>query len=150
MPLQKATVENGCMHIIPGSHRRPVMAHRSLNNDPRIHALECVGDFDPRTAVACPVPAGGAMIHHCRTLHSAGANRSDTPRLAYILAFGVQNAAGVRAEPYSWNLAKRTPAQARADAWVNRGGAIGRKSRAVTASMRKLAGLARRAMMKRN
>ena len=42
-----------------------------------------------RTRCAVPLPAGGCTIHHCRTLHYAGANLSTEPRRAYIMGFSV-------------------------------------------------------------
>jgi hypothetical protein len=59
MPLQEATVENGCMQYIPGSHRGPVLEHRSPNNDPRLSALECAGGFDAGRAIGCPLNPRG-------------------------------------------------------------------------------------------
>jgi ectoine hydroxylase-related dioxygenase (phytanoyl-CoA dioxygenase family) len=88
MPLQPATVENGCMQFVPGSHREGVQPHHNINNDPRVHGLE-IDQFDPNQAVACPIPAGGVTIHHCRTIHYAGPNQTDQPRRAYILIFAV-------------------------------------------------------------
>ena len=40
MPLDDATIENGCMHFVPGSHKLDVLPHHSINNDPRVHGLE--------------------------------------------------------------------------------------------------------------
>ena len=39
LPLDDATIENGCMSYVPGSHRREVLAHRHVGSDPRVHAL---------------------------------------------------------------------------------------------------------------
>ncbi len=88
MPLQEATVENGCMQFVPRTHNQEVLPHHQIGHDPRVHGLE-VDDFDPADVVACPIPAGGATIHHCRTLHYAGPNRTDVPRRAYILIFAI-------------------------------------------------------------
>jgi len=116
MPLQEATRENGCMRYIAGSHEGPVLEHRSPNNDPRITALECIGLFAPDSATLCPLPPGGAALHHCRTLHSAGPNQSDT-RAA--LTFSLSRAGASRSEltGYPWNATKRTAAQERQQAW---------------------------------
>ena len=88
IPLQEATLENGCMHFIPGSHRREVLPHHAINHDPRIHGLEADEAIEPAGAVACPLPAGGATFHLARTLHYAGENRTPNPRRAYIMMFG--------------------------------------------------------------
>jgi ectoine hydroxylase-related dioxygenase (phytanoyl-CoA dioxygenase family) len=144
MPLQAATTANGCMQFIPGSHLGPVLTHQSPNSDPRVMALECTGAFEKSRAVSCPLEAGGATVHHCRTLHTAGPNASDIPRRAYIIAFR----GPVRPNPdfrgYPWNAEKRTAAQARRAAWENRGGAIGRTLRALGKAARKSVARARR------
>ncbi len=120
MPLQEATVENGCMQYIPGTHRGPVLEHRSPNNDPRLSALECAGGFDPAQAIGCPLNAGEAVIHHCRTLHHAGPNLTSKPRLAYVLAFRGASRPDPSFTGYRWNAEKRTAAQRRAEAWKGR------------------------------
>jgi len=122
MPLQAATTENGCMHYIPGSHRLDVLPHRSVNGDTRVHAIECAGGFDPASAVACPLPAGGAVLHDGRTLHYAGPNRSDGPRYAYILSFEVPPVPARQARSFSWNKEKRSANLERRHSWRRRGG----------------------------
>jgi len=135
VPLQEATLANGCMRYIVGSHLGPILEHRSPNNDPRITALECIGPFDPASATPCPLPPGGAAIHHCRTLHGAGENHSSMPRRAYILAFRGPVRPNPEFRGYPWNLTKKTAAQERKVAWENRGGMLGRASRRVTATV---------------
>lgn len=88
MPLDDATVESGCLHFVPGSHKMDVLPHHPINHDPRIHGLEV--DEPEKWAskgVACPVPAGGASLHAAFMLHYAGPNRTDRPRRAYTLTF---------------------------------------------------------------
>ncbi len=82
MPLDPATVESGCMSFIPGSHRSGVREHRPTGGDFATHVVS-VEDVDNTLAVPVPVPAGGAVFHHCRTLHSSGPNRSARVRRAY-------------------------------------------------------------------
>jgi hypothetical protein len=135
MPLQEATPENGCMRYIAGSHEGPVLEHRSPNNDPRITALECIGSFTPEKATLCPLPPGGAAMHHCRTLHAAGPNQSDIPRCAYILSFRGPSRPDPGFTGYAWNRVKRTAAQERLRAWENRGGILGRAGRRVARTL---------------
>jgi len=113
IPLQEATVENGCMWFVPGSHRLEIHPHHSIGHDPRVHGLEVEG-ADVSMAVACPLPPGGATFHHCKTLHYTGANKSDIDRRAYIVGAGVP--ATKRAIPYDfyWNRIKQTAREARA------------------------------------
>jgi ectoine hydroxylase-related dioxygenase (phytanoyl-CoA dioxygenase family) len=115
IPLQEATLENGCMQFIPGSQNMEVQPHHSIGHDPRVHGLE-IDEVDASTAVPCPLPAGGATFHGSRTLHYTGANGSDVPRRAYILGFGA--AATPRKEPrdFYWNRMKTTARAERAKA----------------------------------
>jgi ectoine hydroxylase-related dioxygenase (phytanoyl-CoA dioxygenase family) len=113
MPLQPVTVENGCMHFVPRSHRMEILPHHSINNDPRIHGLEVEG-ADTSQSVACPLPPGGCTIHHNRTLHYAGPNVSDIPRRAYILGFGVPTRPRTEPRRFPWNEIKQTPREERA------------------------------------
>ena len=87
VPLQPATVDNGCMQFVPGSHRSGTFEHQSMNNDPRIHALELTPEEKSKVVepVACPLPAGGATLHDAYTLHYTGPNDTEDDRRALIL-----------------------------------------------------------------
>jgi ectoine hydroxylase-related dioxygenase (phytanoyl-CoA dioxygenase family) len=114
MPLQDVTLESGCMKYIRGSNQGPLFPHRSPNDDPRIHGLEVVTPPDLTNCVAVPLRAGGAVIHHSRTLHAAGVNASDGPRRAYILGYSVQSRPHKRlTRDYQWNRDKHTAREVR-------------------------------------
>ncbi len=85
--LDDATVENGCMYLIPGSHRWPVSYSRD-EVDPNdmdwlLHRPEIPAGAD-RTPVPCEVKAGHCHFHHCKTFHCSHGNRTDMPRRSYI------------------------------------------------------------------
>ena len=113
IPLQEATIENGCMWFVPGSHRLEVMSHHSIDNDPRVHGLEVEG-ADTSSAVACPIPAGGATFHLSRTLHYTGPNISQGPRRAYILGAGLPATPRNDGRRFPWNEEKQTARETRA------------------------------------
>jgi ectoine hydroxylase-related dioxygenase (phytanoyl-CoA dioxygenase family) len=114
IPLQPATIENGCMQFIPASHKSEIQPHHSIGHDVRVHGLEMDQLPEPSRAVACPIPAGGCTIHHNRMMHYAGANRSDIPRRALILGFGTKPTP-YPGEPrdFYWNKLKQTARAAR-------------------------------------
>jgi hypothetical protein len=89
MPLGPATIESGCMSFIPGSHRSGVREHRPTGGDFVAHVVSVEG-VDDSLAVPAPVGAGGAVFHHCRTLHSSGPNRSARVRRAYSNEFQLE------------------------------------------------------------
>ncbi len=84
MPLDPATEESGCMSFIPRSHKGGVLKHGFMDNDPAVTTLILEDEIDVTKAVLQPVPVGGASIHHNRTLHFSGPNRTNRPRRAYI------------------------------------------------------------------
>jgi hypothetical protein len=94
IPLQEATVENGCMWFIPGSHQAGVLPHHVAAvrtagpNQAPAGTTIATKHLDPTKAVACPLPVGGATLHHPLTLHYTGANQSDHYRRVWILHFG--------------------------------------------------------------
>jgi ectoine hydroxylase-related dioxygenase (phytanoyl-CoA dioxygenase family) len=112
VPLQEATVENGCMWFVPGSQNLEVLPHQSIGGDVRIHALEVLR-ADVSQAIACPLPPGGATFHSSRTLHFTGANRSEIPRRAYILGGGLPATPRSDGRRFPWNEIKQTARQER-------------------------------------
>ncbi|MBX3010092.1 MAG: phytanoyl-CoA dioxygenase family protein [Caldilineaceae bacterium] len=117
IPLQEATLENGCMQFVPGTHQQEVLPHHPIGNDPRVIGLE-VDNVEAlaTNAVACPLPAGGATIHHSRTLHFTGPNHTDAPRRAYILGFGVPAKQRPISRDFYWQTMQKTQWQVRAAA----------------------------------
>jgi Phytanoyl-CoA dioxygenase (PhyH) len=87
LALQAATLENGCMRFIPGSHRGPVLPHRLISAES--HGLLLDGPMPDAPEAVCELPAAGATIHDGRTLHSAGPNLSAQPRRALVFGFGL-------------------------------------------------------------
>jgi len=108
MPLQEATLENGCMVFLPGSQKGEIVPHQSIGGDTRVHGLELLEAVDESRAVACPLPAGGATFHDSRTLHFTGANLSQVPRRAYILIFSAPTSPRGEGRRFPWQEAKRT------------------------------------------
>lgn len=98
MPLQDVDEENGCLAYVPGSHRLGVLPHERVpGND---NGLICTAPLSP--VVPCPLKAGDAVVHHFRTLHVAGGNRSSEPRRAIAWGFGVRREQATVREPFPW------------------------------------------------
>lgn len=100
IPLQPATLENGCMQFVPGSHHLGVQPHRLISSES--HGLELESLDLVEEAVACPLPPGGATIHDSRTLHYAGPNTSTEPRRALIMAFATPPTLLDEPQPMPW------------------------------------------------
>jgi hypothetical protein len=87
LALQPATIENGCMRFIPGSHRGPVLPHELISLES--HGLRASGTLPDVPEAICELPAGGATLHDGRMLHAAGPNLSGQPRRALVFGFGL-------------------------------------------------------------
>ena len=86
--LDDATVENGCMYVIPGSHKWNYNYRRQDvdGNDPYWPLkTEYVPPGADMTEVPCEVKAGHCHFHHCQTLHGSYGNKTDNPRRSYIM-----------------------------------------------------------------
>ncbi len=70
-----ATVENGCMHVIPGSHTRGILEHGGFKNE---YGTLKAPSFEE--AVAVPLKAGDALIFHGELLHGSPPNNTAARR----------------------------------------------------------------------
>jgi phytanoyl-CoA hydroxylase len=84
--LDDATIENGCLYYVPGSHLAQKFDNVGIGNE-----LGALFDVYPEwadvAAVPCPVPAGGALLHNGLTFHGAGANMTPGRRRAMTCAY---------------------------------------------------------------
>ncbi len=84
--LDDATVENGCVHYVPGSHRWPLLPITGLAGG--MDAIQSVLTPEQKAAF-CPVPVelkkGYASFHDAMTVHGSYENRTDRPRRATVI-----------------------------------------------------------------
>jgi hypothetical protein len=85
IPLQEATLENGCLHYIPLEERQILLPHRPYY--PNDLSSVMTDSVDPTKAVACPLRIGDGTIHGPLTLHSAFANSTPFIRRTWLLTF---------------------------------------------------------------
>lgn len=114
IPLDDATVENGCMHFVSESHQKDILPHHSIGHDPKVHGLEVdTPERFVQNQVACPVPAGGCALHLPHMLHYAGGNNTDRPRRAYILMMNIKSSPREKPLNNYWITEKTTARQQR-------------------------------------
>ncbi len=89
--LDDTTLENGCVHVIPGSHRWNLLPTVKLTGGPedmeaikQVLTPEQVRQFKPTPIT---LKAGEASFHHCLTLHGSFPNTSPNPRRGLVLNF---------------------------------------------------------------
>jgi len=106
IPLQPVDKDSGCLQFVPGSHRREVIRHQPIGGDGRVHGLE-IPNFEPPSATICPLPLGGATVHHARTLHYSTPNTS--PRFAVGAVVSTRTLCPVSARALASSCRYRSP-----------------------------------------
>jgi hypothetical protein len=90
--ITDATLENGCVTVMPGAHRSGTLLHRSTPI-----GFECWGDGHMARAV--PVRAGSIVVFTSLTPHFTAANTTDDVRKAYIVQYAPDGAVAFRPRP---------------------------------------------------
>ena len=85
-PVLDATVENGCLCVVPESHKRGLLLH--CPSQPG-QAFDLRIPEEVRGAGGFPVPMkrGSAIFLHRRTMHSSLSNKSDGVRWSFDLRY---------------------------------------------------------------
>jgi ectoine hydroxylase-related dioxygenase (phytanoyl-CoA dioxygenase family) len=88
--LDDADADNGCMYMVPGSHRwgdrRPY-----FETLPEGGLLPETFEGHPVHIVMCPVKRGHVHFHHPLTWHGSGTNHSNRPRRAIGIHYMTEN-----------------------------------------------------------
>jgi ectoine hydroxylase-related dioxygenase (phytanoyl-CoA dioxygenase family) len=78
--LDDVTIDNGCLWVIPGSHREGLVEHDQWFVGGREDKQVPDTRLNRSREVAITMPAGSCSFHHSLLLHRSGANESDKPR----------------------------------------------------------------------
>jgi len=81
--LDPATPENGCMDIVPGTHRLGLLSTFGSTVAEEDVALHC----PPQRVQPLPVEAGHAVLLHNWLIHRSGVNPSPMPRRAFTACY---------------------------------------------------------------
>jgi len=85
IPLVDATLENGCLEVIPGSHRTGLKPHGKVSDV----GTEGIADRDlpSHDIAACPVNRGGAVMFTHKLVHRSRPNLTDKIRWSVDIRF---------------------------------------------------------------
>jgi phytanoyl-CoA hydroxylase len=111
--LDDSTVENGCMHFIPGAHNEGALKH--------YHDTDCEiepGRIDPNRIIPVEIAAGGVIFFYGMAPHYTPPNRSDLRRRALQYHYRGSNTRQLDLDDYDRLFAESdgTPATCRAAA----------------------------------
>lgn len=82
--LDDATVDNGCLWVLPGSHRGGILYPTRKQDDPRYDCTKEAHGFHDDDAVPVEVKAGTAVIFNGYLLHRSLPNKSNGFRRALV------------------------------------------------------------------
>ncbi|XP_061703699.1 phytanoyl-CoA dioxygenase domain-containing protein 1 [Syngnathoides biaculeatus] len=101
--LEDATVNNGCLWFIPGSHNRGV-TRRMVRTPPGSFPLtDFIGteqEYDGDKFVPVEVKKGGAVLIHGQVVHRSAENASENSR--HVYTFHLMEAQDTRWSPDNW------------------------------------------------
>lgn len=103
--------ENGCLHVVPGSHRSGLHDHAAAEVNPVLREMQVSGE-----AIPIAMAAGEALAFSGLLAHGSGPNRSGEPRIAFYTRYcapGVkmmtEGGRSVLDDPHSWMVAGEAP-----------------------------------------
>jgi len=86
--LSDATEENGCMHMIPGSHKGGQLPHRTTKDSNNLlHHGQTIEGVSEEQSRCIPLNAGEASLHHGWTMHTSYPNKSDDRRIGLTINY---------------------------------------------------------------
>lgn len=87
LAVDPSTTANGCVRVVPGSHRLGVHALVDNGDVESVFGNRSDVVVDESTAVELELAPGDVEIHHPNLLHASGANRSDHRRCGLTIRY---------------------------------------------------------------
>ena len=88
LAVDESTPDNGCMRVIPGTHRMDLKGVRPNKEVANVLSSEMPAEFvDESRAVDCVLRAGGVSVHHPNIAHGSNANTSTRRRCGLTIRY---------------------------------------------------------------
>lgn len=89
IPLVDSTHQNGCLHLIPATHKKRAMAHgaEEYSGTGFLEIAPAEIQKRKREIIALPMQAGSAVLFNDRLIHSSTPNNSDHVRWSVDLRY---------------------------------------------------------------
>jgi ectoine hydroxylase-related dioxygenase (phytanoyl-CoA dioxygenase family) len=85
--IDAATMENGPIYYLKGSHTGGVLTHRPSGVAGNSMGLAKMPPHDDAQEFCGTLGPGDALIHHCQTIHWSAANKTDHPRCGLLMVY---------------------------------------------------------------
>ena len=89
MAIDKATLDNGCLRLIPGSHKQQMLREHQINSSPDLTLNQelIATEFSKDEAVDLTLEAGQISLHDVYLVHGSEENKSPNPRRGMTLRY---------------------------------------------------------------
>lgn len=87
LPITDATEENGCLCVVPGSHKGGLATHCPAKPDSARIGLHIPDEVRGQEFVPVPIRRGGALFLHRQTMHASLSNVSSGARWSFDLRY---------------------------------------------------------------
>jgi ectoine hydroxylase-related dioxygenase (phytanoyl-CoA dioxygenase family) len=84
LAVTEATLANGCLHVLPGSHAEPVHEHVPDRRPGANHGYVEIVDHDMDASVPVLMAPGDLLVFDSHLMHRSTDNRSDGIRAAMV------------------------------------------------------------------
>lgn len=102
--LTKANKENGCLQVIPGSHKLGRVNHGFSGEQMGADQTMVDNILKTHKLMYCELEPGDALIFHSNLLHRSEANLSDSPRWSIISCYSSQSNLAYNETSTSWKI----------------------------------------------
>lgn len=87
--LKPSTVENGCMRVVPGTHKGDILPHNETFGAANLlsRGQEIAVEVDAEKAVDVLLQAGAFSLHHIKIAHASEPNRSADRRAGFAIRY---------------------------------------------------------------
>jgi phytanoyl-CoA hydroxylase len=109
--LSDMTEPDGCLQVVPGSHRAGLLEHATAAVNPVLRESPRSGE-----AIAVPLRAGEGLAFSGLLVHGSGPNRGRAPRIAFYVRYCTpdvrmmsEGGRPVLDDPHSWMVAGEAP-----------------------------------------
>ncbi|MFL5335150.1 MAG: phytanoyl-CoA dioxygenase family protein, partial [Geminicoccaceae bacterium] len=87
--LSRSTIESGCLRVVPGSHRWPILPHRETYADHNLlsRGQEIAVDVRDQPMTEVVLAPGQMSLHHVLLAHNSEPNRAHHDRIGFAIRY---------------------------------------------------------------
>lgn len=94
LAVTEATLDSGCVWVVPGSHTEPVLDHLPDRRPDSPPGYVGVVEPDVQAAVPVPMEPGDVLVYHGHLVHRSTDNHSQFPRASMVSHYGAPGPRG--------------------------------------------------------